>query len=154
MKTIASHVIFYHNYQDHKFSWGHQDCGITTMYVLIKFKGTTVTSKIMKQKRKSRRYQNTPGKLSLVKTTTTTTKATDVTDFPYTCLVTESIYAPQQKPFVEAFSLQRAFSLQTACTRSLFLSLCKSVCGTKRTLPDSSFKSLSSSFQSHQVTTH
>lgn len=64
----------YHNYQDDKFSWGHQDCGITTMYVLIKFKGTTVTSKIVKQKRKFRRYQNTPEKLSLVKTTTTKEK--------------------------------------------------------------------------------
>lgn len=35
-----------------QFSWSHRDCVITTMHALIKFKGTTVTSKIVKQKKK------------------------------------------------------------------------------------------------------
>lgn len=92
----------YHKYHDHKFSQSHQGCVITTMHVLIKFKGTTVTSKIVKQKRKSRRYQNTQEKLSLVKTK----KATDVTgpDFLYTCLVTESNNpCPTVEIFVKAY---------------------------------------------------
>lgn len=138
-----------HKYHDHKFSWSHQDCVITTMQVLIKFKGTTVTSKIMKQQQqKYRRYQNTQEKLSLVKIKI----ATDVTgpDFLYTCLVTES---NNLCPTVEAFCGGLS-AYREPCTRSFFLLLCRSVCETKQNLSDSSFKSLSSSFQSQQMTTH
>lgn len=124
-----------HKYHDHKFTWSHQDCVITTMHVLIKFKGTTVTSKIMKQQQqqKSRRYRNTQEKLSLVKIK----KATDVTgpDFLYTCLVMES---NNLCPTVEAFCGGLS-AYREPCTRSFFLLLWKSVCGTEQNLPDSSF---------------
>lgn len=67
-------------YTQSQFSWSHQDCVITTMHALINFKGTTVTSKIVKQKKK---IQEIPKHSRKVKSCQNK-KATDVTDFPYT----------------------------------------------------------------------